>query len=66
MGVPILEKKNPKGALKLFVKLNMIATISGLTIEIQCIFEAQETAKLLNVKVGALKNILPLSPVCTN
>ena len=38
--------------------LNSIALISGLLNEILCIFVAQETAKLPNVKVGGLKKFV--------
>ena len=43
-------------------KLNSFAPVSGLSNEIPCILVAQVTAKLLKVKVGGLKKILPLGP----
>ena len=45
-------KENPKSALKLFLKLNNIAPVSGLSNVIIRILVAQETAKLQKVKVG--------------
>ena len=39
-----------------YFMLNPFAPISGLSNEILCILEAQETGKLPNVKVGGLKN----------
>ena len=58
-------EKIPKCAFKLFLKLNPFAPVSGLSNEILCTLVAQETAKLPNVKVGGLKKILPLGPICT-
>ena len=45
-----------------FLKLNLIAAVSRLSIETLFILLAQETAKLPKVKVGGLKKILPLGP----
>ena len=59
----LIKEKIPKSALKHF--LHEIAPISGLPNEIICILVAQETAKLPKVKVGGLKSILPLSPICS-
>ena len=53
-----MEKKYPKSVFKLFFKLNSITKISGLSDEILCILEGQETAKLLKVKVGGKKTRL--------
>ena len=60
-----MEKEYLKSAVKLFLKLNLIASISGLSNQILCIFIAQETAKLPNDKVGGLKKILPVGPIRT-
>jgi len=54
-----LEKNYPKSAFKLFLKLNFIAPVSGLSNEILCILLAQETPKKLEVRVGGFKKILP-------
>ena len=54
-----MVKKYLKSAVKLIFRLNPIAQISGLSIEIMCILLAQETSKLPDVKVGGLKKVLP-------
>ena len=46
-----MEEKFFLSAVKLFFKLNPMAPISGLSNEILCILVAQETIKLLNVKL---------------
>ena len=58
MRVFSVEKKHLKSDVKTLFYLNLITSISGLSSEILCIFLAQETSKLPNVKVGRLKRIM--------
>ena len=46
-------------------KLNRLFPVSGFSNEVLCTLVSQGTAKLLNVKVGGLKKILPLGLICT-
>ena len=59
------EGKYLKSAVKIFFKLNLIAAISRLSEDILCVFVAQETAKLPNVKVGGLTKLLLFGPIYT-